>query len=812
MFTLKVLGGLSLEDAAGVMTGRAAQKRRLALLALLSTAPGRVLSRDRLIGHLWPESETEQARHLLSVALYELRKALGEEVLVSRGDDVALEGERFGSDAQAFEAALERGEVERAVELYTGPFLDGFYLSEAAEFERWAEAERDRLARLHHGALEAVAEQRAAAGDPRGAVEGWRRLAALDPYNSRTAMALVRALAAAGDRAGALQHVRVHEVLLREEFGAEPDPELVALATRLREEPDAVPAPPPAGPQSPVVGLPSPHPGEEGAAVKQSAEQHDEQPLPVSVPEQNAPEAMAAERTTDKRRPMARRRRRWRSRPGLPVSVSALALLSVLWVGVSQGWIPLREGRAPSSVAVLPLVELGSAGENEYLSDGLTEEIINALAKVEGVRVAARTSAFAFKGKNADIREIGEQLNVGSVVEGTLQRDGSRIRVTIRLVDVRNGYQLWSQSYDREVVGALEVQEDIARSVVGALKGELVGEDTVALAAAAIPHPEAFDLYLRGRWHWYQRTGEGFGQALSHFQRAVARDPGYALAHVGLADVYTLLGSSVYGVLPPREALPRAKAALSRALELDPNSAEAHAALGNVHLNYDWDFQAAERHFQRAMQLNPGYATAHHWSALNLLAMGRPREALARVRHGRELEPLSLVTSTGLARVLYFTRQFPAAIAEYRRALEMDSTFVTAHLGLGLAYIQTGAPERALAEYQTALRLLGGPQPIVLALMAHAQASMGRAAEARAILAALEAEAERRYIPAEYLALVHLGLGDRERALAGLEQAHANRSDFMAHLPVEPLLDPLRSEPRFAELVRRVGLSSSPRK
>ena len=791
MLTLRLLGGLSLESDDGVVTGRAAQKRRLALLALLATAPSRTLTRDKLIGHLWPESESEQARHLLSVALYELRKALGEDVLVSRGDDVCLEG-GFRTDLEALDEALAAGDAERAAALYSGPFLDGFYLSDAPEFERWVDVERDRWARRHQATLEALAAERTAAGDVHGAVEAWRRLAAIDPYNSRSAIGLVRALAGAGDRAGALQHARIHEVLLREEFGAEPDPELTALATRLREEPEAVAAPPVSREPLPVALEPLP--------VARD-------PLPASVG--HDPATGNGQRAAGNEQRAAGSGQRvaapWRRHRLVPAALAILVAAAVgIWAAWSHDWGRLRGDRG--SIAVLPFTDLSPERDHEYFSDGLAEEIINALAQVEELRVAARTSSFAFRDRSLDVREVGEALGVGTVLEGSVRRSGDRLRVTARLVDVEDGYGLWEESYEREMDDVFRVQDEIARSVVAALRGELTERDTTRLARPTTSDPEAYNLYLQGRYHWYRRTGEGFRQAIGFFERAVSRDPTYALAYVGLGDVYSLLGAYDYGVLPPSEAFPRAKDALGRALQLDPESAEARAALGNVLMNYDWDWRGAEREFRRAIELNPGYAPAHHWYALDLLVMGRREEALREVRRARELEPLSLVMSTGMARVLYFTRDHAAAEAEYRRALAMDSSFVTARLGLGLTLLQRGSPDAALAEYRTALRLLGGSQPVVSALVAHALAVSGRTAEAREALAALERETAARYVPPEYLALVRIGLGERDEAMALLEQAYANRSGAMAFLGVEPLLDPLRSDPGFVALMERVGV------
>ena len=801
MFTLRLLGGLFLERDGEVVTGRAAQKRRLALLALLATAPSRTMSRDKLIGQLWPESDTEQARHLLSVALYELRKALGEELVVSRGDDVCLEGEELRTDVEELEAVV-REDPERAVELYAGPFLDGFYLSEAPEFERWAEGERDRLARRHQEALETLAERRSAAGDPRGAVDSWRRLAALDPYNSRVATQLVRALAASGDRAAALQHVRIHEIMLREEFGAEPDPELLALATRLRDEPTRDLLVPPAGVPAFVKGaeaevvLEAPN----GSAPVEAGSESGKEAVGAGVGVASLPPPGDPPEARQRDRPHTHRRTRW--------AATGAALLiggAGLWVATSNDWSVLP-GRDPATIGLLPF---SSARENEHIGDGLAEEIINALAGVEGIEVAALTSTQALKGRQVDVREAGETLAVESVLEGSVRREGNRVRISARLVDVESGTARWGHIYERELVDLFTIQRDIAREVVTALKGRLLTADTTSLSPARTPDPVAWDLYQRGRLHWSRRSGEGFRRALGFFQQAAAQDPGYSLAYTGIANVYSLLGAYDYGVLPPLQAIPEAKLALSKALALDPRSAEAHAALGNVLYNYDWDWAGAEREFELAEELDPRYAQAYHWHALALVTSGRRDAALRSVRMARELEPLSPVIATARARVLYFAGDFPEAVREYRRALEMDSSFVPGHLGLGLTYVQIGSPRAAIGEYQVAARLLGAPQPVAQALLAHAQALSGQRDQARATLVRLTAESASRYIPAEYLALIHLGLGEKDRALDWLEVAYRQRSGALAFLSVEPLLEPLRAEPRFQQLARRVGPAST---
>lgn len=788
MLRLKLFGGLSLEGPEGIVGGRAAQKRRLALLALLATAPGRVASRDKLIGMLWPESDGEQARHLLSVALYEMRKGLGEELLVARGDDIAI-GPGVGSaDLWDFEAALASADPEAAIAVYSGPFLDGFYVGDSAEFERWMEAERQRLEQRFGDALEALAEQSARRGDVRGAVIALRRRAAQDPHNSRVAKRLMEALALAGDRAGALQHARIHATLLREDFGMEPDPEIAALEARLREEP---------GPAAP------PRTAEAAPSVQEEAEERE---VATTEADSDKPAVLAPRRAVraDRIRRVPRRRRgsRWHRE----LLLAPLLLLSAVLLALHfREPTSARGGEIgpTTAIAVLPFEDFSPDRSQEYFSDGLTEEILNALAKVEGLRVPARSSTFIFKGPAVDLRQVGRELNVGSVLEGSVRKSGDRLKVTVRLVEVASGYELWSETYERRIDDVFEVQDDIARSVVAALRGELMAREP--LVHSTTEDVEAYNLYLRGRYHWHQRTPAGFQAAISFFQQAVARDSTYALAYTGLADVYSLLGAYDYGVLPPLEAMPRAKAAAQRALALDPRLAEAHASLANIQATFDWDWPAAERGFRRALELNPGYASAHHWHSLFLHSQERTGEARSAILRARELDPLSLVMSTSLARHFYYAGDFERSVEEYRRAIEMDPRFVVAHLGKGMALVQLGRTDEAVTAFRTALQITGGAQPVVQALIAHAQASAGDEASAREALRSLMQLSRSAYVPAEYIALVHLGLGDTDAVFEWLDVAFANRSGAMAFLRVEPLLHPVRSDRRFAALLRRVG-------
>jgi TolB-like protein/DNA-binding SARP family transcriptional activator/tetratricopeptide (TPR) repeat protein len=790
--TLRVLGGAALELAGAPVTGRAAQRRRLALLALLAAAPARTWGRDRLISLLWPESDTEQARHLLAGAVYDIRRALGEEALLSRGDDVEL-GPAVTTDLTAFETALAAGDEEAALACYAGPFLDGFHVGDSAEFDRWADGERDRLARQHAATLETVARRCAAAGDAVGAVALWRRLAALDPYNSRIIHELMLALDAAGDRAAALQQARTHAIMLREEFEAEPDAAITELAERIRagdvREP-SVAQPTSAAEPPPAVQPAAAQPAVAAAAVLAA--------VPGPLP--------SAEPAVSDQAPPARRA------VAAPWVMAALGILLAGWM-LASGRAPwttpvASQGPRGASIAVLPFRDLSGSAGHALLGDGLSDEIISTLSRIRGLHVAARSSSFMFRG-DADARTVGRRLGVSHVLEGTVRGSADRLAVTARLIDTATGYEVWTRSFQAplQMQNIIELQEQIAGAVVSAFEVEF-GERPPpgALVAATTTDLDAFQEYVAGRHHFYRRTVDGLMTALRHFERAVQRDSSYAVAHAAIAEVYTLLGAYDYGVLPPRVAYPAARAAAERALELQPDLAEAYTALASVHFNFDWDWDAADRAFRRAQELNRGYAPAYHWHGLLHAARSRLGDARAAMLRGAELDPLSLVMSTAVARYHYFARDYERGIELYRRTLEADSTFITARLGLGITLLQAGRIDEAIAEFTRAQELIGTPVPVLHSLLGHAHGRRGDRATARQHLAELEAGRARGYFPAEYVALVHLGLGDRDAALASLELAMENRSGGIAYLGVEPMMDPLRGDPRFARLMQRAGL------
>jgi len=458
---------------------------------------------------------------------------------------------------------------------------------------------------------------------------------------------------------------------------------------------------------------------------------------------------------------------------------------------------------APASVAVLPFADVSPEQDQEYFCDGITEELINALAKVEGLRVVSRTSAFEFKGKAYDIRKIGDQLNVSTVLEGSVRKAGNRLRITAQLVKVADGYHLWSGTYDRELKDVFAIQEEISRAIVDALRLRLVGAPNQRLVREETRNLEAYNLYLKGRYHWNKRTEEGLQKSIEYFEQAIREEPNWASIYAAVADSYALLAS--YGVLPPAYAMPKAKTAALRALGSDDTLAQAHASLGFVRSFYDWDWGGAEREYKRAIELNPGYATARHWYSGCLRALGRLEEAMAEIKRAQELDPLSLAIGRDLGRTYQSSRQFDRAIEQYRRVLELDPNFPSGYVHLGMAYEDKLMHREALAAFQKARALPGG-NPLTTGALGHCYAASGNRGEAEKLLEELEGLSGRRYVSPISRALIYIGLGEKDRAFVWLEKAYAEHDPWLAWLKVDPIFDSLRADARFTDLLKRVRL------
>jgi len=461
---------------------------------------------------------------------------------------------------------------------------------------------------------------------------------------------------------------------------------------------------------------------------------------------------------------------------------------------------------ATPAIAVLPFNNVSPNDSTVIFSDGLSDAIISALSPVADLRVASRSSAFSFRGEH-DVRDVARQLGVDYVLEGSVRVAGNRIKVGAQLSSGDDGLHLWSEEYDRpfEMANFLSIQEEIAQAVVSALAARFGQAKTAKGPTTVLPKDvQAWEAFVTGRRFYHRRTVYDLQQALQFFETAIAREPDYALAHASKAEVFALLGAYDYGALPPQLAFATARTAAERALVIDPNLAEAHNALASVLFNYDWDWTRAEQEFTRAIQLSPSYANAHHWYSLLLHCAGREREALQAIMRARELDPLSPVIGTALARHYYLAGRTNDAIDAYQRTAASDSTFVTARVGLGLSYAARQDYRAAIEQYRSAQRLLPHRAPLIDGLLANAYGRMGAREQALAHVAGIQAAASERYVPAEYLAVAYIGLGDHDRAFAALEQAFANRSAGLAYLEIEPLVDPIRNDPRLARLIAKI--------
>ena len=489
----------------------------------------------------------------------------------------------------------------------------------------------------------------------------------------------------------------------------------------------------------------------------------------------------------------------------------ALVIAAATLVAYRMGARPRPAIQSPArlTLAVLPFDNLSGDADQEYLSDGLTEEMITQLGRLDPkrLRVLARSSTWKYKRAERDAGQLRRELGADYVLEGSLRRAGERVRVTAQLVRVDDQSQVWAETYDRDLRDVLIVQSEVAEAVARTIAVTLTPDAQARLAHARPIHTEAYDDYLRGRFFWNRRTEASLKQALGYFQKAIAADPGYALAYSGLADSYTSLGaSSIVGGLPPRQAMPDAKAAALKALQIDDTLAEAHTSLAMIHLFYDWDLGACDREFRRAIDLDPNYTTAHHFYSHCLLPLGRTEESLAESKRALELEPLQLNVGVHLGWHYLYTRQYDQAIEQFRKTIELDPAFPNGQRYAAWAYLQKGMFPEAIAALRAALTSLER-DPEIEGELGHALAVAGRRAEALAMLQGLNHLSATRYVSPYSVALVHAGLGDRDQALAWLDKAYAERSDYMAYLNLEPMLDSLRSDQRFTALVGRVGLS-----
>jgi TolB-like protein/Tfp pilus assembly protein PilF len=478
----------------------------------------------------------------------------------------------------------------------------------------------------------------------------------------------------------------------------------------------------------------------------------------------------------------------------------------VLSLSILSVWLFRSRGSAPAgirSLAVLPLENLSGDASQNYFADGMTDELITDLAQISALRVISRTSVMAYKGARKPLPQIARELNVDAVVEGTVLRSGDQVRITAQLIDASTDKHLWSQSYEGELRDTLALQNRVASAIADQIRISLTPQEQAALKDVKVVNPEAYESYLKGRYFWNKRTADGLKVALAYFKQAIEEDPKYPKAYSGLADTYALLGDWQYGVMTPKEAFPEAKAAAIHALELDNTLGEAHNSLAFVLDGFDWDLDAGGNEFRRAIELNPGYATAHHWYAWHLSLLGRFDEAIVEMRKAENLDPLSLIINADLAELLGLAHSYDESIRQSRKTIEMDPNFALAHNQLAQAYLQKHMYAEAVAELQKAVKL-SGDSPTCIANLARAYVASGKRSEAVELLDALKKRSSTGYSNASEIAMIYASLGNTDQAMNWLEKGFEER--FNPGVLLRPGFDPLRSDPRFQNLLRRIGL------
>jgi serine/threonine-protein kinase len=496
-------------------------------------------------------------------------------------------------------------------------------------------------------------------------------------------------------------------------------------------------------------------------------------------------------------------RRRWALSLGLATLAGIVAVLVGLNVANLRGRL-LGQAVTPriESLAVLPLENLSGDPKEEYFADGMTEELITNLGKVSALRVISRTSVMQYKQTKKALPTIAQELNVDAIVEGSVLRSGDRVRITAQLIQAKAERHLWAESYERDLRDIFALQSEVAQAITNEIKIKLTPQERTRLASARPVDPQSYEAYLKGRYFWDSRTEDGLKKAIVYFQQAIDRDPGSAQAYAGLADCYHML--TAWDLMAPGEAYPRAKAAALKALEIDDTLAEAHTSLGITKFADDWDWAGAEKEHKRAIELNPGYATGHNFYAQYLIFMGRHDEAIAEIKRAQELDPLSPMINAIEAFVLFFARRYDEAIAQCRKTLELNAGFLPAHLYLGWAFEQKKLYNEAISEYQKAVAL-EEDSPALAAELARGYAAAGRRTEALKIVSDLRDLPQKRYVSPYRTAQVYIALGDADQAFVWLEKAREEREYYFIILKVDPRADPLRSDPRFQDLLRRMN-------
>lgn len=707
MYRLKLFGGVSVEGPEGPLRGRIVQRRQLALLALLAATRVDPMSRDKLVGILWPEIAPDRSRQRLSDTLHVLRKTLGDAAVLTPGEDLALNDEVVRCDVRDFRRAMAAGAWERALELYAGPLLDGFHVDGPAELERWVDRERRRARRDARRAAGELATAAEAEGAPREAARWARRALAIEPYDEVAARELIRLLALGGDRAAAVEAYESFAERYRTDLEMEPSAETEALLREIRHG----------------NGLDS---------------------------------------DTD---------------PDLPGERTA--------------------GRV-GSLTVLPLEDLSSDPDEAYFAAGMHDALIGELAGIEGLRVISRTSAACYEDSRKPVPEIARELDVDAVLEGSVLRADDRVRIKLQLLEARpEERHLWARTYDREIRDVLALHTEVARAVAREIGPRLSPRIEQRLDRARRVKPAMYEAYLRGRFHINRFTPEGFRRGLACLERAVEEDPADPLPHAALALAFSQYAHESGN---PSELFPRAQISARRALELDDTLAEAHEAIAETKLYWEWDWLGAERAFDRALEINPNLALAHAHRSWYLALRRREEEGAAEMRRAAELDPLVPLFPAWQGWQLVYMERLDEATDRARSSLELQKDFPIGLYVLGEVHAARGEYEEAIERHARAAEV----SPAWAWGLGHSFARAGRREEAREVVDRMKTDPTP--MTPFGLAVIHAALGEADEAFRWLNDAFETRFSWIPWIDVYPMLDDLREDPRFRELVRRLEL------
>jgi len=488
------------------------------------------------------------------------------------------------------------------------------------------------------------------------------------------------------------------------------------------------------------------------------------------------------------------------------ISLITISVLAIIVIIVWSPWskeAPTPISSDKPSIAILPFVDLSPDKDQEYFCDGMTEELINRLSRIEGLRIPARTSSFSFKGQGVDIREIGEKLGVKNVLEGSIRKAGKNLRITVQLVNVVDGYPLWSEKFDRDEEDIFALQDEISLAITDKLKLKLLSGEGEKLKKRYSDNLETYNLYLKGLYFWNKRTDDGIRKSIEYFQQVINKDPTYALAYAGLAFSYG--GLSFWHSFPPKDFYPKAKALAKKAIEIDESSAEAHTILGLLILHYDWDLSAAEKEFQLALNINPNHANSHHQYSMYLMATRQFVEAIAEAKIALDLDPLSLPINMNLGVVLHCARKYDKAIEQLKKTLEMDQNFIVTNAFLADSFYMNGMRNEAL-ELVKKFASLARDRPYLLGYFGYEFASLGQKEEALKLLTRMNELSKAKYVFPTSKAQIYIGLDNIDQAFKYLEMAYLERDPHLIFINTWPIYDKLRADPRFKELVRRMNL------